>query len=122
MTNLKLVTLKDGKPVSNMIIHLHNLNLIKVGQYMLQPSNFQSSIDGLMQNYVYAKIYNETSGTWKYYGSYQNSGKVNITRYDNIISGNFSGKLRLYNGSEEIDILQGRFDINSSTIDNAIFP
>ena len=33
-----------------------------------------------------------------------------------FVSGNFSGKLRLYNGTEEIDILNGKFDINKETL------
>ena len=48
-----------------------------------------------------------------------------ITKYDftnRIVSGNFSGKLRLKNGLEEIDILNGRFDIKWSTLDTTPFP
>lgn len=111
--------LQDAKPANSMIIHLQNLHQIGVGEYIWKESNFNSSIDGLMQNYVYAKIYNASVNGWQYYGSYENSGKVTITKYaDNntIISGNFSGKLRLMNGTEEIDILNGRFDINKATL------
>jgi hypothetical protein len=116
---------KDGKPASSMIIHFQSLFLFRVGEYIWHPTNFQNSIDGLMQNYVHARIYDSNINTWKYYGSYENSGKVNITRFDftnRIVSGNFSGKLRLYNGTEEIDILQGRFDFNWSTLDTKLFP
>jgi hypothetical protein len=110
---------QDGKPCLKMIIHLQNLHQIQLGEYICHPSNFQNSIDGLMQNYVFAQIYDIASNTWKYYGSYENSGKVTITRYalDNtVISGNFSGKLRLLNGIDEIDISLGRFDINKATL------
>ncbi len=119
---LEIRNLKDAKPANSMIIHLQNLPQNKVGEYIWQSSNFQKSIDGLMQNYVYAKIYDVTVNGWRYYGSYENSGKVIITRYDNIVSGTFSGKLRLFNGQEEINIEKGRFDINSVTIDNVDFP
>jgi hypothetical protein len=108
-----------------MLIHLQGLDQIRIGEYVWHESNFQSSIDGLMQNYVYAKIYNPSVNSWQYYGSYENSGKVTITKYANnntIVSGNFSGKLRLYNGTEEIDILNGRFDVNKSTLSNTLFP
>lgn len=111
--------LQDGKPCSRMIVHLQNLHQIQLGDYIWQQSNFQSSIDGLMQNYVYAQIYDTSVNGWRYYGSYENSGKVTITKYANdntIISGNFSGKLRLYNSTEEVDILNGRFDINKATL------
>ena len=116
---LEIRNLIDGKPCSKMIIHLQNLHQTQVKEYVWKASNFQSSIDGLFQNYVYAKIYDNATNSWKFYGSYENSGKVTITKYANdntIISGNFSGKLRLKNGTEEIDILNGRFDINKATL------
>jgi hypothetical protein len=78
-----------------------------------------------MQNYLYARIFDTASNAWLYYGSYENSGKVIITRYDlnnTVISGNFNGKLKLKNGTQEIEIQNGRFDINKLTIDNTIFP
>ncbi len=118
---LEIKNLQDGKPANSMIIHLQGLDQIKTGEYIWQNSNFQSSIDGLMQNYVFAKIYDASVNGWRYYGSYENSGKLTITRYGNIISGNFSGKLKIQNGTSEISILSGRFDIKSSTLPYAIF-
>lgn len=116
---LEIRNLQDAKPVNSMIIHLQNLPQIGVGEYLWKESNFQSSIDGLMQNYVYAKVYDDSVNGWRYYSSYENSGKVIIKRYDfpnRIVSGVFSGKLRLHNSTEEIDIVNGRFDINWSTL------
>ena len=108
---IEIRNLQDAKPANSMIIHLQGLDEIGVGEYVWKESNFQSSIDGLMQNYVYAKIFDESVNGWRFYGSYENSGKVTITKYSNIISGNFTGKLRLDNGTEEIEIIDGRFDI-----------
>ena len=119
---LEIRNLQNAKPANTMMIHLQNFNQIGVGDYVWKESNFQSSIDGLMQNYVYAKIYDESVNGWRLYGSYENSGKVTITKYGNIICGNFSGKLRLKNGTEEILISSGRFDINSSTLNVTPFP
>ena len=122
---IEIKNARDGKPASRMIIHLQSLFQLGVGEYIWQPTNFQNSIDGLMQNYVFARIYDQNSGSWKYYGSYENSGKINITRFDipnRIISGNFGGKLRLYNSTEEIEILSGRFDFNWITLDTKVFP
>ena len=119
---LEIRNLQDGKPANSMIIHLQDLPQIGAGEYVWKESNFYNSIDGLMQNYVYAKVYDASVNGWRYYGSYENSGKVTITKYNNIISGNFSGKLRLLNGAEEIEILNGRFDINSSTLYDTNFP
>jgi hypothetical protein len=119
---LEIRNSKDGKPCSRMIIHLQNLPQTQIGEYIWHPSNFKNSIDGLMQNYVFGQIYDTASNTWKYYGSYESSGKVTITRYNNIVSGNFSGKLRLINSTEEIDIQNGRFDFNGATLPDTLFP
>ncbi|MEC4049191.1 hypothetical protein OX284_007100 [Flavobacterium sp. SUN046] len=122
---IEIRNLQDAKPANSMIIHLQGLDQIKTGEYIWHESNFQSSIDGLMQNYVYAKIYDASVNGWKYYGSYENSGKVTITRYDftnRIVSGTFSGKLKLMNSTTEIEILNGRFDIKWSTLDTKSFP
>lgn len=116
---------KDGKPASRMIIHLQGLATNGVGEYTWKSTNFLKSIDGLPQNYLFVKVFDATSNTYKYYGSYENSGKVNLTRYDfvnRIVSGNFSGKLRLKDGTEEIDIVNGRFDLKWSTLSETPFP
>ncbi len=116
---IEIRNLQDAMPANSMMIHLQGLDQLKTGDYIWHESNFHSSIDGLMQNYVYAKIYNPAVNGWQYYGSYENSGKVTITKYANdntIVSGNFSGKLRLLNGTDEVDILSGRFDLNLATL------
>lgn len=116
---------KDGKPASKMIIHLQGLAEIGVGEYIWKTSNFSNSIDGLQQNYLYVKVYNSLLKTYSYYGSYENSGKVIITRYDPvnfIFSGVFSGRLKKKNDTEELEICQGRFDINKVTLSETSFP
>ncbi len=118
---LEIQNLQDAKPANSMMIHLQGLDQIGIGDYVWHESNFQSSIDGLMQNYVYAKIYNSAVNGWQYYGSYENSGKLTITKCNNIISGNFSGKLKLMNGTQELEIVNGRFDIGPGLGDK-IFP
>ena len=118
---IEIRNLKDGIPCSKMLIHLQNLPQIQTGEYMWKVSNFQSSIDGLMQNYVYAKIFDVSSNSWKLYSSYENSGKIIVTKFNSIFSGNFSGKLRLRNGTDEIEIINGRFDIGPGLGDK-IFP
>ncbi len=79
---IEIRNLQDAKPANSMIIHLQSLDQIGTGEYLWKESNFQSSIDGLMQNYVYAKIYDAAVNGSRYYGSYENSGKVIISRYD----------------------------------------
>lgn len=114
---------RDGKPINNMYFHLHDLPAKGVGEYVWKESNFNKGIDGLMQNYLYIRVFDYITNTWKWYTSYENSGKTTITKYGGqpIVSGTFSGKLRTEDGTETIEITDGRFDINTSTIDSHIF-
>jgi len=115
---------KDGKPLNYMYFHIHDLPTKGVGEYVWKESNFNKGIDGLMQNYLYVRAFDYTTNTWKWYTSYENSGKTVITKYGGqpIVSGTFSGKLRTADGKETIEITNGRFDINTSTIDLKNFP
>lgn len=115
---------RDGKPINYLYFHIHELPTKGVGEYVWKESNFNNGIDGLMQNYLYVRAFNYSSNTWKWYTSYENSGKTTITKYGGqpIVSGTFSGKLRTADGSETIEITDGRFDINTSTIDGHSFP
>lgn len=115
---------KDGKPLNYMYFHIHDLPTKGVGEYVWKESNFNKGIDGLMQNYLYVRAFDYTTNTWKWYTSYENSGKTVITKYGGqpIVSGTFSGKLRTSDGKETIEITNGRFDINTSTIDLKNFP
>lgn len=115
---------KDGKPLNYMYFHIHDLPTKGVGEYVWKESNFNKGIDGLMQNYLYVRAFDYTTNTWKWYTSYENSGKTVITKYGGqpIVSGTFSGKLRTSDGKETIEITNGRFDINTSTIDLKEFP
>lgn len=115
---------KDGKPLNYMYFHIHDLPTKGVGEYVWKESNFNKGIDGLMQNYLYVRAFDYTTNTWKWYTSYENSGKTVITKYGGqpIVLGTFSGKLRTADGKEIIEITNGRFDINTSTIDLKNFP
>lgn len=115
---------KDGKPINNFWMHLHDIPTKGTGEYIWMDSNFKHGIDGLMQNYVYVKAFDYNTSTWKWYTSYENSGKTIITKYGGqpIVSGTFSGKLRSADGKETIEIIYGRFDINTATIGNQNFP
>ena len=115
----------NSKPISSMIVHLQNLNTIGVGNYLWGIATFQNSIDGPMYNYLYCSVFNSTTNTYDNYGSYDNSGKVTITRYDlpnRIVSGTFSGMLKIQNGTQLLEIQNGRFDLKWSTLDSTPFP
>ena len=116
---------KDGKPINYFTIHLQSIDDIGVGIYNLKQTNFKKGIDGISDNYFLIRAFDYNEGVWKWYGSYDGSGNINITRYDKInyiISGTFSGKLKTEDGISEIEITQGRFDINTTTLYNAQFP
>lgn len=115
---------KDGKPINNFWMYLQDIPTKGTGEYIWMDSNFKHGIDGLMQNYVYVKAFDYNTSTWKWYTSYENSGKTIITKYGGqpIVSGTFSGKLRSADGKETIEIIDGRFDINTATIGNQNFP
>ncbi len=116
---------KDAKPANNMIIHLQSLHEKGIGDYVLNTSNFQHLSWGLMQNYIYCSVYEPSLNGWQYYSSYENSGKVTVTKYDfanRIVSGVFNANLRVKDGTKEIEIANGRFDLKWSTLDKTSFP
>lgn len=121
---IQVANFRDGKPINYLYFHTQELPAKGVGEYIWKESNFNNGIDGLMQNYLYVRAFDYNTNTWKWYTSYENSGKTTITKYGGqpIVSGTFSGKLRTADGSETIEITDGRFDINTSTIDGHSFP
>ena len=114
---------QDGKPINSMMIHFQNLQQLKEGDYVWKQTTFENAVTGFpvyYENHIYCRAFNYNKNIWIYYGSYDSSGKVSITKYDSvkhIISGVFSGKLREKNGTDEINITNGRFDINWTTIE-----
>ena len=98
--------------------------LSSVGQINLYKSNFQSRIDSIPNRHIYFKIWDSAISNYAYYGSIANEGVINITRLDSgITSGNFSGKfVRSDNPNDFIIINEGRFDINTITLDSHPFP
>ena len=107
-----------------MIIHLQNFYTLGIGKYILKQSNFHDQIDSTPFTHIYFKIYDKNINNYAYYGSVENEGELNNTRHSNgIISGNFKGKFVRYdNPNEFIQITDGRFDINTTTLDTAVFP
>ena len=120
--------IKDGASSVgfNMIIHIQNLKNTGVGKYILHQSNFHNNIDSTPFSNIYFKIWDPSISNYAYYGSIENQGELNITRYDlpnRIVSGNFKGKFIRYNNPNNfIEITDGRFDIKWSTLDITPFP
>lgn len=125
------IEIKDGASAVgfNMVIHFQNLQNLGIGEYVLKESNFQSRIDSTPYNHIYFKIWDSTIANYAYYGSVENEGVVNVTRFDGsltqnwIFSGKFSGKFVRYdNPNDFITITDGRFDLNLNTLRNHPFP
>ena len=104
-------------------IHLQNLFVNGAGQYSLKSSNFQNQGDSVPFNHIFFKIFDYNISNYAYYGSIENLGEINITRYSNdIVSGNFKGKFVRYdNPNEFIEITDGRFDIGPGIL-TKVFP
>lgn len=107
-------------------IHLLNLKELGEGTYIVNESNCQDQIDSPTTNNISCRVYDYEENIYKRYCSYKNSGEINITQYDSvspIVSGTFSCRVRnVKNPDDEIEITDGRFDINTKTLPGTIFP
>ena len=101
-------------------IHIDSLHEKGVGKYTINKSNCQTDIDAIKNVNVRCRWWDEDSKSYKWYCSTNNSGILNITRYDfahRIISGTFNCMVKNKDNSNEmIEITEGRFDINWQTL------
>jgi hypothetical protein len=118
----------DGKSAVGfqIFVHIQNLKILGVQQYSLHQSNFNNGIDSVSFSNIYFKIWDSSISNYAYYGSIENQGEINITRYDlpnRIVSGTFKGKFaRFDNANDIIEITDGRFDLNWFTVQSVLFP
>lgn len=107
----------DFKSGSRTMINLHIKNLHEIGEgtYDLDESNCEDNVDSINNNNVFCRIWNETSQSYIWYCSIENSGNIIINRYDfitKIVSGTFSCIIQNRDNPEDrIMITEGRFDI-----------
>jgi hypothetical protein len=118
------IVVLDGASSVGFKLIIHIENPAPTGVYLLKQSNFRDQVDSILENHIYFKIWDANISNYAYYGSVESQSVLKITRRDNgIISGNFSGLFaRDNNPSDKIQITDGRFDINSFTIQNKAFP
>ncbi len=111
---------------AKILIHMHQVHLNGVGEYIINESNGYNAIDGLNHTYLHCRIFNESTNGYQYYRSFENSGTLMVTRYDyanGIISGTFSCRVKSSTNADDIiEIKQGRFDLNGYTLPNVSFP
>ncbi len=105
-------------------LHLIGLDSIGIGEYFVNESNCLEGIASPMTNNIHCRVYDYSENIYKLYCSIENSGVINITRYDNgILSGTFScNAVNRDDPNDIIEIIEGRFDINGFTLPNTEFP
>lgn len=124
LTSWEEIEIKDGKSQVGFQMYIHFQPLVTIGQIILYQSNFHNNIDSTPYTHIYFKIWDSTISNYVYYGSIENQGEINFTYHQNgILSGNFKGKFVRYDDPNDIiTISDGRFDINTLTINSAVFP
>ena len=114
----------DGASAVGFQMYIHMQPLASLGKITLHQSNFHNNIDSAPYSHIYFIIWDPNINNYAYYGSVENQGEINITKLSGgIVSGNFNGKFVRYDDPNDfIQITDGRFDINSFTLPNAVFP
>ncbi|QCX38097.1 hypothetical protein FF125_06515 [Aureibaculum algae] len=123
--DLDVGNFQGGRPINFFVLHVHDLAQNEEGEYLFKVSNFEDGIDSPGYTHLYVRAYDYRSGGFKWYGSTENSGSVIISKYDidnRILSGTFSGILTEEGGTNTVEITDGRFDINWSTLPDTKFP
>ena len=96
-------------------------SLVEIGIYTFEQFDFNLEFYSQNLPFVFCKTYDEVDLS-KHYYSFENFGTINITRLDTtntIISGTFQLKVQNKdNPDDTIEITEGRFDINWTTLYN----
>ena len=118
-----------SNPRAGLFFHMHNAPANGIGTYIIDESNGMKGIDGYAHNYIYCNVFSSKTNSYQKYVSFQNSGNFTISRLTpstgsgTIISGTFNCTVRNINDpTDEIEITDGRFDINSLTVAITYFP
>ena len=118
-----------SSPTSRLFFHMHNAPENGTGNFIIDESNGFGDIDGFEHNYIHCRLFSKATNSFQTYVSYNNSGSFTITKLTlstgsgTILSGTFNCKLRnIENPNDEVEITDGRFDINSLTIATTYFP
>ena len=103
----------------SIIFKLPNFPTMTIGTY-----NWGNSV---YENEIVVEVYylNNKTNEHQFYESHDFSGKLVVTKKEistRIFSGTFTGIIKNRDGTKEIKIENGRFDMNLSTINNHFFP
>ncbi len=115
------ITAWRGEDVKNMLyidVYIYKIHEKGINSYSLDKAPEYDDAPPFY-SYIKCRAVSPTTKQYKYYGSYENSGNIDITYLSDdkfIMSGKFTGKLREINGTEEVEVTEGRFDINLKTL------
>ncbi|MCF6128486.1 hypothetical protein L1S35_02300 [Flavobacterium sp. AS60] len=125
---LEIIDYKSAKRGS-LLLHMHDVVNIGIGEYTINESNGMDNVDGLNHTYLHCVIFDKNTNSYQQYVSFENSGTLSIKRLSinassgNIVSGTFNCRVRnIQNPSDEIEITNGRFDVNSHNLSQKYFP
>ena len=118
---IEAIRYSNIKNLREIYIHIYQLESLGIGTYLLGNYGVREGFRKPYNNYIWIYGTSSITGELVSYCSYENSGEVNITRKDednNIFSGTFYGKLKSADGTEVIEITDGRFDINKRKVNS----
>jgi hypothetical protein len=122
------IYIDDRKSEKGGLLRIHTIELHRNGEgtYTINESNCQNGLDANTSININCRVYDAKAQIFKWYCSIENAGTLTISRYDydnGILSGTFSCTMQNRdNPNEQIEISQGRFDINGYTLRDTEFP
>lgn len=126
MLDLSIYNEKGIAPIPFFLrLHLVDFNNIQPGNYNWEQTYYDVGTTSYPLNEAYGSFYDNSINNYGWFGSYDGSGTITITRFDtanHVIAATFAGKLRKRDGTNEIAITDGRFDINWGTVLYKKFP
>lgn len=125
-SELEVRDLKSPRGAS-FLLHIKQLAIYGVGDYVIDKSNGMSNVDGFDHTYLHCVIFDNATNSYQQYVSFDNSGLLKIKFIKptpgSIVSGTFNCKVRnIQNPNDEIEITNGRFDVKPLTITQTYFP
>jgi hypothetical protein len=125
---LEIIDYKSAKRAS-LLLHMHDIVTSGMGEYVINESNGMENIDGLNHTYLHCVLFDKNTNSYQQYVSFENSGTLTIKQLTinsgtgNIVSGTFNCRVRnIQNPNDEIEITDGRFDVNSHNLSQKYFP
>ena len=107
-------------------IHIIDLHANGEGTYTINESNCEDNVDANNNINIRCRLLDQQTQTYKWYCSIEDGGTLIITRYDyenGIVSGTFNCTVRNNDNPQDlIEITQGRFDINRTSVNLTSYP